>query len=197
MFNECINLLAVVFYKNPPELEDNAFSLCENAVIYSDNNVYLQEYASRNGKQSESIRNLPTYDENTKLIEYGHGEFVFSAGYTYTGFFIVVIDLALVIFTSVYILVIEPKRKRRKRAKSAANKAKMELNDEPVTYVKAPSRRKIKNSKETTVHRTVSEQKLHNKPSEKIHEQRTKKLNSKDTDIRNGNTKTFERPEKH
>ncbi len=201
-FNECSNLSAVVFYKNPPELEDSVFSLTPKAVIYSDNNVYLQEYASRNGKQIDSIRNLPPYDENAGLTTESEGSVEFSTGYTLIGFLIIVVDLALVILTSVYILFIEPKQKQKRRAKLAAKRAAVSKDDkEPVTYVKAPKRTKERPDSVKRQGGSTKQQPNRN-PQQKrpAHSPTMPKIqnnNPHDNNIRGGNTKTFERPGKH
>ena len=196
-FNECRNLLAVVFYKNPAEIDDNAFSLTPRVVIYSDNNVYLQEYASRNGKQSDSIRNLPAYDENTELISEEDGEYEFSTGYALIGFPIIVIDLALVILTSIYILFIEPKHKRKYRRKQKTVKASVNY-DEPVTYVKAPGRRKTKTAVDAAK-RQENAIKRHRTENNTVKRYTENKNTVKpgDRNIKKGNTRTFERQNKH
>jgi len=125
-FNGCPNFEEAVFYKNPSELEDNAFNMTPKLIIYCDNNLYLEEYGASNGRKVETIKNLPVYDENKKLASPDEEESSeFSVGYTFITILIILIDLGLVILTSFYILFIDPKQRKRKHDRVVAQQAKI------------------------------------------------------------------------
>ena len=122
-FNECPNLYSAAFYRNPTKLEDNAFNRTPKLTIYSDNNQYLEEYAARNGKHSDTIKNLPVSDDNIELEKNDKDEGFFSSGYTFLTVIIILIDLSVVILMSIYIMFIEPKQRRRRHDKALAQAA--------------------------------------------------------------------------
>ena len=141
-FNECPNLTEAVFYKNPDSIGDTAFNQANGLVIYSDNNIYLSEYASRNGKGCDTIKNLQLFNENQKLeVHNENGETGFSSGYTFVTILIILIDLTLVSLFSVYILFIEPKSSRSKKARAARQAAERRNSEREIRRHKNPAKR--------------------------------------------------------
>lgn len=132
-FSECPNLTAAVFYKNPKKLEDNAFNQVPELVIYSDNNMYLDEYARNNGKAGDNIKNLAVFDDSIQIESRDkeeNSEQGFSSGYTFVTIMIIIIDLALVLLFGAYIIFIEPERSRKARQKAVAKAARQKLSAE-------------------------------------------------------------------
>ena len=117
-FGDCVNMGEAVFYSNPKDLLDNAFNQVPKLVIYSENNLYLDEYAQRNSKKSDSLKNLPLYNEYISPSNNKDEEQTFSAGYTFITIIIIMIDIAVIGLFAFYILVIDV-RKTRKAASTA------------------------------------------------------------------------------
>ncbi len=141
-FNDCPNLTEAVFYKNPDSIGDTAFNQANGLIIYSDNNMYLSEYASRNGKGCDTIKNLQLFNENQKLeLNEEKGEGGFSSGYTFVTILIILIDLALVSLFSVYILFIEPKSRRSRNARLARQAAEKRERERDIQHHRKPARR--------------------------------------------------------
>lgn len=113
-FNECPNMNAAVFYHNPKVIEDNAFNQIPELVIYSDNNLYLDEYAERNSKTSDNLKNLPAYNERITHHDEGEEHSEFSLGYTLITVLIILIDITVIALFAFYLTV----DNRRVRAKS-------------------------------------------------------------------------------
>ena len=112
-FNECSNLDAAVFYSNPQKLDDTAFNQVPKLTIYSDNNLYLDEFAERNSKLSQSVRNLPAFNEY-RVPDKDEDKQEFSSGYTMITILIIFIDLILIGSFAFYIVVIDRKLTIRK-----------------------------------------------------------------------------------
>ena len=138
-FSECQNLFEAVFYKNPSKLEPSAFNLCTKLTIYSDNNLYLQEYAAANGAKSEDIRNLKNFELNAPIENQEETQTAFSGGYTFAVILIILVDTGLIILFSGYILFIEPKQRaaaaKRMKEKSRKKKAPVRPDDGDVVNV--------------------------------------------------------------
>ena len=126
-FDECPNMREAVFYQNPKTIEDNAFAQVPDLVIYSDNNMYLDEYAERNSKLSENIKNLPQFNEmmaTDKSLENNNN---FSIGYTIITILIILIDISLIGLFAFYILIIDKRKmiaeeKRDLKLRAAENR---------------------------------------------------------------------------
>lgn len=115
-FGDCVNMGEAVFYSNPKDLLDSAFNQVPKLVIYSENNLYLDEYAQRNSKKSDNIKNLPSYNEYISPSDNSDKEQGFSAGYTFITILIILIDIAVIGLFAFYILVIDVRRTNRSAA---------------------------------------------------------------------------------
>ncbi len=167
-FDECPNMKAAVFYHNPKMIEDNAFNQIPELVIYSDNNMYLDEYAKKNNKLSENIKNLPQYNEYIPNDGGKKDDKGFSLGYTLITILIIIIDIGVIGLFAFYILIADRKRgvtsvntERRRRDASRGrysddseeennrqrtsrkHPARVSSSDK-VTYVSAPDRSRTK-----------------------------------------------------
>lgn len=139
-FSECQNLFEAAFYKNPSKLEPNAFNLCTKLTIFSDNNLYLQEYAAANGAASDDLRNLKSFDINAPIEQPEVAGSGFSGGYTLAVILIILVDSTLIALFSAYILFIEPKNRaasaKRMREKIHAKKRQpVKEGDEDAVHV--------------------------------------------------------------
>ena len=114
-FSESPHMTAAVFYKNPKTLEDNAFNQIPELIIYSDNNLYLDEYAARNSKTSDNIKNLPQYNEYIDPDKNKEDKHEFSVGYTLITVVIIIVDVAVIGLFAFYIVVVDPKRSAAKQ----------------------------------------------------------------------------------
>ena len=125
-FSDCVNLKEVVFYKNPTNIEDMSFNGSKDVVFYSDNSLYVEEYARRNKFTSENIRNLPVYeDKGIMTAEEKKEQSGFSGEYTFIVVVIILIDLVLIVLFSFYILFVQPKGRHSKAAvKSGSSSGK-------------------------------------------------------------------------
>ena len=121
--SDCPNLLEVVFFRNPTNVEDQAFSGSREVTLFSDNSLYVEEYAKRNRISNDNIRNLKSYTDHGILeMEPPREQSAFSGTYTLIVVIIILVDLALIILFSLYILFVRP-RGRHARTKKEARAA--------------------------------------------------------------------------
>lgn len=180
-FNECPNLKAAVFYANPSELEDNSFNMTPKLVIYCDNNLYLQQYGESNGKPVDSVRNLPAYDPNESLDgTEDNGGSGFSLGYAFITILIILIDLGLVILTSIYLLFIEPKQRMKKRDKALAQAAKIRREKAVQAAMNNSEGKPVVQPKNVTQQKTADRPTVSRGNAEKTKEYRRPKRNNPD-----------------
>lgn len=125
-FSDCKHLQEIVFYKNPTNINEYAFTGVPELTLFSENSLYVDEFAQRKKMQSENIKNLPPY-KDLGLLEEKQEELEnqgFSAIYTLILIAILIVDLAIVVLFSFYILVSEKRSRRRKRAQFLAERKK-------------------------------------------------------------------------
>lgn len=121
-FIECNNLREVVFYKNPTNIEDMAFNGSRELTFYSDNSLYVEEYARKNKHSSENIRNLAVYeDKGIQISEDKKDQSGFSGEYIFIVVVIIIVDLVLIVLFSLYILFVQPKGRHSKSAVKSGN----------------------------------------------------------------------------
>ena len=117
-FSECSNIQEIVFYKNMTNIYDMAFSGSPQLTLYSDNDAYVEEFAKKSKLFSENIRALKPYvDQGIMEPEPPKDNSGFSGSYMFIMIVIIIVDVGLVVLFSIYILFIQPKRKKRKSAK--------------------------------------------------------------------------------
>lgn len=122
-FSDCPNLHEVVFYKNPTSIEDNSFYASRELKLYSDNSLYVEEYARKNKLGFDNIRNLDPYkDEGILKPEEKNDDSGFSGSYTLIVIIIIIVDLALIVLFSLYILFVQPKGRHSGKGKAAQHK---------------------------------------------------------------------------
>lgn len=108
-FTDCVNISEAVFYVNIKELQPNAFENSPMLTLYSDNNYYLQEYAEKNKIQNDHIKNLAEYQDKGNIpVEPPKEVSGFSGTYTLIVVMIIIVDIALVVLFSFYIIFVVP-----------------------------------------------------------------------------------------
>ena len=126
VFFMCTNLSEVVFYRTPSNISEYAFSGISDITIYSDQGVYIEEYARKIKAGSENIKNLPPYEDKGIVQKPAEEEETgFSGTYTFIVIMIVVVDVGLIVVFSLYLLFFSSKRKKKKKtARSSAVKGR-------------------------------------------------------------------------
>lgn len=170
-FLDCKNIQELVFYKPVTNIHDMAFSGDPQLTLYSDNDVYIEDYAKRNKLFVENVRNLKPYVDQGVMEQDAEKENSgFSGSYTFIMIAIIIVDVGLVVLFSLYILFIQPKKKGRvKRKKALADNENIksrgvkekrfkrhekfvEISPEE-TIIYAPPRQNINTEKHTSVHK--------------------------------------------
>ena len=115
----CSNLSEIVFYRTPSNISEYAFSGTQDITIYSDQGVYIEDFARRIKANSENIKNLPPYEDKgiaEKPSDEEEGSF--SGTYTFIVIMIVLVDVGLIVVFSLYLLFFSSKRRKKRKSPS-------------------------------------------------------------------------------
>ena len=114
-FADCKHLTEIVFYKNPTNINDYAFAGLSDLILYSENSLYVEEYARKIKANSDNIKNLPPYvDQGILEKEQQETPPGFSGVYTLIVIVILLVDLTVVVLFSLYILMFSKRRRKRR-----------------------------------------------------------------------------------
>ena len=103
-FSDCFYMKEAVFYKNPTNINEYAFSGNSLLTFYSDSSLYVEEFARKTKLHSDNIKNLPPYEDKEVVFDtLEQTEDGFSGTYTFIIFIIVVVDIAVIVVFGVYI----------------------------------------------------------------------------------------------
>ena len=112
-FTGCKRIKEVVFYRNPTSIADRAFNGSPELKFFSDNSLYVEEYAKKSKLGNENIRSLSPYVDQGVMTEADKKqESGFSGSYTFIVVMIIIVDVGLIILFSFYILFFQPKGKK-------------------------------------------------------------------------------------
>lgn len=125
VFFRCVNLEEAAFYSNPTNIDANAFNMVPDVVLYGNSikESYLQDYAKNNGKQLKSLHSMPDYENRGVITPDAKEEDGISGGYILIIVLTVIIEVALVLLASAYIMIILPRGKHVRPANRGAKYA--------------------------------------------------------------------------